>query len=50
MADRIPNTVSDRQMAELRRKAEKAGPPMFSPEAVCKRLAANRQRNKASQS
>ena len=50
MADRIPNTVSDRQMAELRRKAETAAPCGCSQDAARKRLAANRQRNKASQS
>ncbi|WP_433299011.1 hypothetical protein ACQP2F_45060 [Actinoplanes sp. CA-030573] len=49
MAARVPNTITDRQMAELRRRAEKAAPPMFSAEAVRRRKAASAQKSKADQ-
>lgn len=50
MAARVPNTITDRQMADLRRRAEKVAPPMFSAEATRRRLAASAQKAKADQS
>ena len=48
---KVPNTISDRQMAALRRKAERANKEsMFSKRNVARRLASNRQRGKAGQS
>ena len=47
---RVPNTITDRQMADLRRRAEKVAPPLFSNEAVRRRLAATAQKSKAEQS
>ncbi len=44
------NTIGDKQMADLRRRAEKVSPPMFSAEAVRRRLAAGKQQDKANQS
>jgi hypothetical protein len=45
---KVPNTVSDRKMADLRRKAEKASTgSMFSRKAVDQRLAGNKQRSKS---
>jgi hypothetical protein len=46
----VPNTISDKQMADLSRRAEKVAPPMFSNEAVKKRIATGLQKNKANQS
>ncbi|GID26826.1 hypothetical protein [Paractinoplanes brasiliensis] len=46
-AQRVPNTITDRQMAELRRRAEKVAPPLFSTEATRRRLAASAQQRKA---
>lgn len=40
---KVPNTISDQQMADLRRCAEKAAPPILSKEAIARRLAANKQ-------
>jgi hypothetical protein len=45
----VPNTVTDRQMADLRRRADKAAPPMFSTEATRRRLATSAQKRKADQ-
>jgi hypothetical protein len=42
----VPNTISDQQWADLRRRAEKAAPPMFSDKAVAQRLASSQQRAK----
>jgi len=50
MAARVPNTITDRQMADIRRRAEKAAPPMFSAEATRRRLAAAAQKSKAHRS
>ena len=47
---KVPNTISDQQMADLRRRAEKVAPPMFSQKAVAQRLASNKQRAKRSAS
>lgn len=47
---KVPNTISDKQMADIRRRAEKVSPPMFSDEAVRRRLASGRQHDKANQS
>lgn len=47
------NTVSDEQMADLRRRAVKANPRLASitdPEAVKRRLATNDQHDKRTQS
>lgn len=46
---KVPNTITDEQMAKLSRRAEKAN-PMFSPKAVQQRLAYERQRHKADRS
>jgi hypothetical protein len=47
-AARVPSTISDRQMASLRRRAEKANTEsMFSARNVARRLASNQQRRKA---
>jgi hypothetical protein len=50
MAKSVPNTISDKDMASLRRRAEKVSPPMFSTEAVRRRLASGKQHDKANQS
>lgn len=50
MAARVPNTVTDRQWADIRRRAEKVAPPMFSDEAVRRRVASSAQKSKAHQS
>ena len=45
---RAPNTISDQQMASLRRRADKASTEsMFSQRNVARRLASNDQRRKA---
>jgi hypothetical protein len=46
----VPNTISDKKMADLRRRAQKSAPPMFSDEAIKRRLAANEQQRKAQSS
>jgi hypothetical protein len=44
----VRNTISDKKMADLRRKAEKAQKEsMFSKKQVAKRLASNKQRSKS---
>jgi hypothetical protein len=37
----VPSTITDEQMAALRGRAEKVAPPMFSKQAIDRRLAAN---------
>jgi len=49
MAAPVPNTITDRQMADIRRRAEKVAPPLFSNEATRRRLAASAQKSKADQ-
>jgi hypothetical protein len=49
MARRI-DTISDKQMADLQRRAQRANPQMFSRKAVQQRLASQKQQTKASQS
>jgi hypothetical protein len=45
---KVPNTISDAQMAALRRKAEKANTEsMFSKRNVARRQASNRQKDQA---
>jgi hypothetical protein len=44
---KVPNTISDQQMADLRRRAEKVAPPMFSAKSVARRLASNEQQKQA---
>ena len=44
---KVPNTISDAQMDSLRRRAQKAAPPLFSTEAIRQRLASNAQRDQA---
>ncbi|MEU7907943.1 hypothetical protein [Actinoplanes sp. NPDC049118] len=50
MAKRVPDTITDRRWAALGRRAEKVAPPLFSDEAVRRRLAASAQKRKADQS
>jgi hypothetical protein len=50
MAQKVPNTISDKEMANIRRRAEKVAPPMFSAEAVRRRKAFGEQLRKAGQS
>lgn len=47
---KVPNTISDKQMADLQRRAQKAAPPMFSKKAIKQRLNSSDQRKKASES
>jgi hypothetical protein len=47
---RVPNTISDKQMADLSRRAQKAQPSMFDPKTVKQRLNSKAQRNKAQSS
>lgn len=44
---KVPNTISDKKMAELQRRAQKHGEPMFSKKAVRQRLASEKQRGKS---
>ncbi|MFF0720449.1 hypothetical protein [Micromonospora sp. NPDC003816] len=46
----VPNTISDRQMADLSRRAQKANPQMFTDAAIKRRLASQGQQHKADQS
>jgi hypothetical protein len=50
MGKQVPNTISDKQMADLQRRAQKANPEMFSRDQVRKRLASQEQQKKAGQS
>lgn len=45
-----PNTISDRQITDLSRRAQKANPSMFSDKAIRQRLASQAQQRKADQS
>ncbi len=48
MRSKFPNTISDKRMADLRRRAERADrESMFSKRNVRKRLASHAQRRKA---
>ena len=42
----VPNTISNRQMADLQRRARKAAPPMLSKQATDKARASADQRRK----
>jgi hypothetical protein len=44
----VPNTISDKQWADLRRRAEKVAPGMFSREAIARRKASSRNLEQAS--
>ncbi|MDM4720130.1 hypothetical protein QTQ03_26555 [Micromonospora sp. WMMA1363] len=46
----VPNTISDRQMTDLSRRAQKANPSWLSDKAIKQRKASNAQQRKASQS
>lgn len=46
----VPNTITDRQMADLSRRAQKANPQMFTDEAIKRRKASAAQQKKAGQS
>lgn len=46
----VPTTISDEQMDDLTRRAQKAAPSLFDPQAVRQRLASQRQQQKAGQS
>ncbi|MFG1839121.1 hypothetical protein ACGFH8_11880 [Micromonospora sp. NPDC049175] len=46
----VPNTITDEQMADLSRRAQKAAPPMFSDAAIKHRKASAAQQQKAGQS
>jgi hypothetical protein len=48
--DKVPSTITDKQMAELRKRAEKVAPPLFSKQAVDQRKHHNKQKYKAEQS
>jgi len=43
----VPKTISDRQMADLQRRAQRAAPPLFSPKTVAARKASEDQRRKS---
>jgi hypothetical protein len=48
---KVPDTISDKQMADLHRRAEQASTEsMFSPRNVARRRASNDQRSKAERS
>jgi hypothetical protein len=46
---KVPNTISDKTMADLSRRAQKANPQMFSDKAIKQRLNSNAQQAKADQ-
>ena len=50
MTKRVPNTITDRQMADLQRRARKAHPDDFTAAAIHRRLATIAQKSKANQS
>jgi hypothetical protein len=43
---KVPNTIGDKQYADLQRRARAVEPQMFSRKAVDKRLASNKQRER----
>jgi hypothetical protein len=43
----VPNTISDQQMRDLQRRAQKAAPDVLSAEATRQRLNSIAQRDKA---
>lgn len=45
-----PNTITDQQMVDLSRRAQKVAPPMLSAEATRQRLNSNAQQRKAQSS
>ena len=45
-----PNTITDKQIADLQRRAQQANPQMFSDKAIRQRLASQAQQGKANQS
>jgi hypothetical protein len=47
---KVPNTISDKDMASLQRRQQKGGEPMFSRKAVAQRKASEQQRKNASKS
>ena len=47
---KVPNTISDKEMAAIRRRAEKVAPPLFSDEATRRRKFYSEQQRKAGQS
>ncbi|MBO4159304.1 hypothetical protein [Micromonospora antibiotica] len=46
----VPNTITDRQVDDLNRRAQRTNPQMFTPEAIKKRLATQEQQREADQS
>lgn len=50
MGKKTTSTITDQQWADLRRRADKVAPPMFSSEATRRRLAVLEQQRKAGQS
>ncbi|MGC4814111.1 hypothetical protein ACLQ29_26565 [Micromonospora sp. DT228] len=46
----VPNTISDQQISDLTRRAQKSNPQMFSDKAIKQRLASQAQQRKADQS
>ncbi|MEV6706876.1 hypothetical protein [Micromonospora wenchangensis] len=46
----VPTTITDKQVDDLNRRAQKANPRMFTPEAVAAREATTEQQRKADQS
>jgi hypothetical protein len=49
-APKVPNTISDAQMADLSRRAQKAAPPLLSDKATQQRLNSAEQQRKAQSS
>ena len=49
MARPVPNTITDKQWADIRRRAAKVAPQPLSAEATRGRLASSAQQRKASQ-
>jgi hypothetical protein len=47
---KVPDTIGKKKMDDLRRRAEKANPGMFTAKAVRQRVASNKQRAKKEQS
>lgn len=47
---KVPSTISDKQMADLQRRAQRANPQMFTDKAIRQRLASQAQQGKADQS